>query len=163
MDIRRTRPARSNRYLWVGALLIASAASVGLMARRGSEPDVVVDRSAVIIDSVSRGTLVRDVTAPGNLVPENVRIIAAITAGRVEQLPVRPGVMVTPETIIVEMSNPDVELQQLESQGALTASEADVVSDHGATQAEELSQRSHSQRSRLSSARLAGSWTLWRH
>lgn len=141
MDIRRTPSGRPKRYLWIGALVVAAIASVGLMARGRGEPDVVVDRSALIIDSVSRGTLVRDVTAPGNLVPENVRIIAAITAGRVEQLPVRPGVMVTPETILVEMSNPDVELQQLESQGALTASEADVVSDRGATQAEELSQR----------------------
>jgi multidrug resistance efflux pump len=122
-------------------MLVAALASVGLIARGRSEPGVVVDTSAIIIDSVSRGTLVRDVTAPGNLVPESVRIIAAVTAGRVEQLPVRPGVMVTPETILVEMSNPDVELQQLESQGTLTASEADLVSDRGATQAEELSQR----------------------
>jgi HlyD family secretion protein len=142
MDIRRKPPARPNRHLWIGALVAAAVACVGLMARGRGEPDLVIDRSALIIDSVTRGTLVRDVTAPGNLVPENVRIIAAITAGRVEQLPVRPGVMVTPETILVEMSNPDVELQQLESQGALTASEADVVSDRGATQAEELSQRS---------------------
>lgn len=141
MDIRHAPVASRSRYVWAAAMLVAALASVGLIARGRGEPDVVVDKSAIIIDSVSRGTLVRDVTAPGNLVPESVRIIAAVTAGRVEQLPVRPGVMVTPETILVEMSNPDVELQQLESQGALTASEADVVSDRGATQAEQLSQR----------------------
>ena len=84
----------------------------------------------------------RDVVAPGNLVPESVRIIAAVTAGRVEQLPVRSGVLVTPETILVELSNPDVELQQLESDGALTQSEAQAVSDRGSTEADQLSQRS---------------------
>ena len=83
----------------------------------------------------------RDVVAPGNLVPESVRIIAAVTAGRVEQLPVRSGVMVTPETVLVELSNPDAELQQLESEGALTQTEAQAVSERGMTEGDQLAQR----------------------
>ena len=143
MDIRREPTLRSPRKRYIGMSAVAGIGlvSIALIARGDSSADAVVDKSTVIIDSVSLGTLVRDITAPGNLVPENVRIIAATTAGRIEQLPVRPGVIVTPETILVEMSNPDVELQQLESEGALTASEAEVVRDGGDTQAQELAQR----------------------
>lgn len=142
MDVRREPRPRAKRYAVLATLVVAALASVGLIARGSGSPEVVVDKSTTIVDSVSLGTLVRDITAPGNLVPESVRIIAATTAGRIEQLPVRPGVMVTPQTILVEMSNPDVELQQLESEGALTASEAEVVRDGGDTQTQELAQRS---------------------
>jgi HlyD family secretion protein len=70
---------------------------------------------------VRRGELLREVRAPGTLVPEHIRIIAAVTAGRVEQIPARPGVTVTPATLLVEMSNTEVELQALQAEQSLTA------------------------------------------
>src|SRR5690349_2788052 len=64
--------------------------------------------------------MVRSVNAPGTLEPEHVRIIVAITSGRVETLPVRPGVSVTPDETILTLSNPDLDLQTLQYQQQLT-------------------------------------------
>jgi multidrug resistance efflux pump len=142
MDIRRAPRPHTRRTLIVAGSAVAAISSVAFILSGNSARDPVVERSSLVIDSVSRGTLLRDVVAPGNLVPESVRIIAAVTAGRVEQLPVRSGVLVDPETVLVELSNPDVELQQLESDGALTQSQAQAVSDRGMTEGDQLSQRS---------------------
>jgi multidrug resistance efflux pump len=68
---------------------------------------------------VKRGEMTRDVNAPGTLVPENVRNITALTSGRVEELPVRPGIPVTPSTVLVVMSNPDEEIKQLSNEQQL--------------------------------------------
>src|SRR5690348_16086937 len=64
------------------------------------------------------------VNAPGTLVPEHVRIIVAVTSGRVETLPVMPGVSVTPDQTILTLSNPDIDLQTLQYQQQLTQSYA---------------------------------------
>src|SRR5256885_3611139 len=64
--------------------------------------------------------MVRSVNAPGTLVPEHIRIIVAITSGRVETLPVRPGETVTPTSTILTLSNPDLDLQTLQYQQQLT-------------------------------------------
>jgi HlyD family secretion protein len=63
---------------------------------------------------------VRSVNAPGTLVPEHIRIIVAITSGRVETLPVRPGVSVTADQTVLTLSNPDLDLQTLQDQQLLT-------------------------------------------
>ena len=58
-------------------------------------------RATVWIDTVKRGQMTRDVNAPGTLEPEYVRNITALTSGRVEALPIRPGVPVTTNTVLV--------------------------------------------------------------
>ena len=68
-----------------------------------------VDSSGLFIDTVKRGSMVRQVRGTGTLVPENVRWIPASTEARVERILVRPGVTVTADTVILELSNPEVE------------------------------------------------------
>jgi multidrug resistance efflux pump len=63
--------------------------------------------------------MTRDVNAPGTLEPEYVRNIVALTSGRVEELPVQPGISVTPKTLLVVLDNPDVRLQLLNNQQSL--------------------------------------------
>jgi multidrug resistance efflux pump len=139
MDVPRTTRQPTSRYL-VGAAVAGGlvVVTLALVSREGSEP--VVERSALVIDSVRRGTMRRDVLAAGTLVPERVRIIAAVTAGRVEQLPVTPGMPVTPSTILVELSNPDVELERLESERNLNATQAALVEQEGLAQTQQLLQ-----------------------
>ncbi len=60
--------------------------------------------------------MVRQVRGPGTLVPEHIRLVSALTAGRVENVAMRAGTAVTPTTILLDMSNPDVQLQVLEAQ-----------------------------------------------
>src|SRR5690606_15341635 len=86
-----------------------------------------VDRSVVFTDTVRRGTMVRQVRGPGNLVPEDIRWITTLTPGRVERVHVRPGTEVKRGTLLLELSNPDVNIQALQAEQALTAAEARLV------------------------------------
>ncbi|MFL5485521.1 MAG: efflux RND transporter periplasmic adaptor subunit [Gemmatimonadaceae bacterium] len=141
MDVPRTPKRRRSIYIAVGVGAAILALIVVALASSGSR-EPAVERSSLVIDSVRRGTMVRAVNAAGTLVPERVRIIAAVTAGRVEQLPVRPGTVVTPSTVLVELSNPDVELERLESERNLNATEAALAEQEGLAQADRLAQES---------------------
>ncbi|HEY0777875.1 MAG TPA: HlyD family efflux transporter periplasmic adaptor subunit, partial [Gemmatirosa sp.] len=101
-----------------------------------------VERATLWIDTVRRGPLVRQVRAPGTLVPEHVRLISALTQGRVEQLLVRPGATVEPGTVILELSNPDVQLQLLDAERQLGAAEANLVSLRAQLETQRLAEQS---------------------
>jgi multidrug efflux pump subunit AcrA (membrane-fusion protein) len=100
-------------------------ATLGLHGLKPAAPRV--DRASVWIDSVQRGPLVIEVRGPGTLVPERIRYISAVTAGRVERRLAEAGEAVKPETVLLELSNPDVQLEALESERQLTVSRADQV------------------------------------
>jgi HlyD family secretion protein len=98
-----------------GALLVIVLITVGVSRLKPAAPSV--DRSTVWIESVKRGSMVRQVRGSGTLVPEEIRWIPATTQGRVERILLRPGATVKPETVILELSNP--ELQQSVKEGQL--------------------------------------------
>lgn len=83
-------------------------ATVGVSRLEPAAP--TVDRSIVWKDTVKRGDMVRKVRAMGNLVPVDIRWISPDTQGRVEKILVQPGAHVTRETVILELSNPELEL-----------------------------------------------------
>ncbi|MEP7000063.1 MAG: RND transporter, partial [bacterium] len=96
MDIERDRPSNRGKYAIAGA--VVTAAIVGAVVLTRLKPAVTtLDRTKLTFDTVSVGDVIRDVRAPGTLVPEHIRIIVATTGGRVEALPLRPGAAVTPE------------------------------------------------------------------
>lgn len=68
-----------------------------------------VDRAAVWVDVVKRGPMLRLVRGSGTLVPEDIRWINTTTQGRVERILLRPGAQVTPTSVILELSNPELE------------------------------------------------------
>jgi HlyD family secretion protein len=74
-----------------------------------------VDRAAVWVDTVKRGPMVRAVRGSGTLVPEDIRWINTQTSGRVERIVLRPGATVTPTTVILELSNPELEQQVMDA------------------------------------------------
>lgn len=127
MDIPRAPAQRGRKRLLYGGLaaLGLALATLGLKSLKPAAPSV--DRAAVWIDSVQRGPLLIEVRGPGTLVPERVRWISAVTAGRVEKRLAEPGQEVNPETELLELSNPDVQLEALESERQLTAAQADRV------------------------------------
>lgn len=67
------------------------------------------------------------VRGPGVLAPTEIRWVSAQTAGRVERILVRPGAAVEPDTLIAEMSNPDLVQQTEEARFALIAAEAELT------------------------------------
>lgn len=127
MDIKRAPPSKKKQYIaWGSGIVAIVLVSLGISRLKPAAPSV--ERATLWVDSVRRGELLREVRAPGTLVPEHIRIIAAVTAGRIEALPLRPGVTVTPNTLLVELSNTDVQLQALAADQAVTAARGQLAS-----------------------------------
>lgn len=126
MDIKREPPKKTRRNVLIAVAVVALAATTLALSNLEARPPSV-SRSELWVDSVQRGTMVRQVRAPGTLVPENIRYVAAVTAGRVEARALRPGSPVTATTVLLELSNPEVQLQALEAQRQLTQAEQDLV------------------------------------
>ncbi len=121
MDIKREPPKKTKKLIAYGAGLVAIVAvSIGISKLKPAAPPV--EKGTLWIDVVKRGPMTRDVNAPGTLVPDNPRNITALTNGRVEALPVKPGINVTPSTVLVVMSNPDEDIKQLQNDQLLNAS-----------------------------------------
>ncbi|MBX7220584.1 MAG: HlyD family efflux transporter periplasmic adaptor subunit [Blastocatellia bacterium] len=118
----RNRALRFSLYLVAGCLLVAGAAS-GLARLKPAAP--AVNRSAVWIDSVKRGDMLRQVRGIGTLVPEEIRWIPAPGESRVERILVRPGTTVKPETVLVELTNPEKEQAVVDTEFQLRAAAAE--------------------------------------
>jgi HlyD family secretion protein len=118
----RNRKIRRAVYLVLGLAAIGGV-SVGLARLKPAAPSV--DRATVVIDTVKRGEMLRQVRGLGTLVPEEIVWIPATTNGRVEKRLVQPGAMVTPDTVILELSNPELQQQLMESESQLKSAEAD--------------------------------------
>ena len=126
MDVKREPPKKTKRNVLIAGGVVAVVAATVALSNLEARPQGV-PRAELWIDSIVRGTMVREVRAPGTLVPEEMRYVAAVTAGRVEERPLRPGSPVTKNTVILVMSNPEVQLEALESQRNLAQAEQDFV------------------------------------
>ena len=107
----------------VGAVVIL------LLVIGGLSPEAPeVDRSLVWTGVVERGELVRRVRGPGRLQvpPEQVRWLAAETRARVEERRVLPGTPVETDTVLLVLSNPELEQQRREAELQLRAQEAEL-------------------------------------
>ncbi len=127
MDVVREKKVDHRaRYLIGGALLFLVLTTAGISRLKDAPP--AVERGALSIDTVESGPMLREVRAPGSLVPEQIRWISAVAPGRVERKLVQPGAKVTAQTVLMELSNPDVEIQRLQAERQLTDAEAQLVS-----------------------------------
>jgi hypothetical protein len=126
VDIVRDQPKSRRKYILAG---IVGVAVVGVsVALANLEPAApTVERATIYTDSVVRGEMVREVRGPGTLVPVDIRWISAVTAGRIEKLHHLPGITVEPSTILMELANPDVQIQRLNADRQLTDAEAQLV------------------------------------
>ncbi|HEX8695198.1 MAG TPA: HlyD family efflux transporter periplasmic adaptor subunit [Longimicrobium sp.] len=126
VDIPR-KPVKSRRQWIYGGAALAVLALVTLALSRMEPAAPTVDGATVWRDTVRRGEMVRQVRGPGTLVAEDIRWISAVTQGRVESKLVQPGTMVRAGTVLVTLSNPDVERAALEAQRQLTAARGDLT------------------------------------
>ena len=139
VDIPRTR--KPNRKPWIfGSVGVVALVAVtfGLSQLRAAAP--TVDRGSVWLDSVKRGPMLRQVKGAGTLVPEYIRWLTADTAGRVERIHVRPGAPVQADTLLMELSNPDVQLQALEAERQLASAEAQLIALRTEMETQRISQ-----------------------
>jgi multidrug resistance efflux pump len=125
VDIPR-EPRKSRRWYYIGAAVLAvGTITIALGSLGPAVPSV--ERSTIWTGTVQRGEMVREVRGPGTLVSEQVRWIAALTAGRVERILVEPGAAVESATVLMVLSNPDVEIEALDAQRQLAYEEARLV------------------------------------
>jgi HlyD family secretion protein len=86
-----------------------------------------VDASTLWPDTVKRGSMLRQVRGLGTLVPEEILFIAAQTDGRVDRIAVRPGAEVRPDTVLMQLSNPELELAANDAEWQVKAAEATLT------------------------------------
>lgn len=141
MDIPREPKGKGRRWLYIGGGIVTVVVITVALSRLGPAAPSV-DRSTIWTDVVQRGEMVRQVRGPGTLVSEQIRWIVALTAGRVERILLDPGAEVDSSTIILLLSNPDVEIQALEAQSQLTSAEAYLVELQTRLEGQRLSQAS---------------------
>lgn len=140
MDVPRTPPRkpRRQRVLLLGAGFGLVVATLGLARLKPASPEV--ERSTLLIGAVRRGPMLRQVHANGTLVPESQRFVSAVTAGRVERVVVRPGATVGADDVLVELSNPDVQLEALDAERNLKLAEAELASLEASLEGARLAQ-----------------------
>lgn len=145
MDIKREESVarrRRTRRVVIGAavVVIVIAITLGLSRLEPAAPSVA--RAAVWVDTVKRGSMLRQVRGSGTLVPEEIRWIPAATDGRVERIRVLPGSVVDAETILLDLSNPELELQAMDAESELSAAEAELTNLTIQLESQLLTQRS---------------------
>ncbi len=110
--------------------MIAVGAGVLLLTVAIAKLDPAVPTVAkvgVIIDSVRRGDVVREVRGPGSLVPEQIRWITAQASARVERLAAQSGSNVAAGSLILELSNPDLQIQTMQAEQQVRQAEIDLL------------------------------------
>jgi HlyD family secretion protein len=128
MDIKRPPKSKLKKKIRTAVMIIVGVATLGgitygLTKLKPAAP--TLDPSTAVIDTVKRGEMVRDVRGNGTLVPEVTRWVPAPAEGRVESLPLQAGVEVSADTVIAELSNPQMEQQATDAEFQVKAAEAD--------------------------------------
>ncbi len=124
----------------VAGLTAILLVTVGVSRLKPAAPSV--ERGTLLIDTVKRGGMVRNVRGTGTLVPEDIRWIPATTAGRVEAIVLRSGATVKPDSIIVELSNPDLSQSVTEAKLQLESAQAALVNKRAELDKDLLTQKS---------------------
>ena len=115
MDIVRAPQKKTKRNLLIaGGVLAVVAVTAWTMTLDPASQ--TIERSAVLIDSVRKGDVVREVRGPGTLVPEQIRWITAQASARVERLTSESGKKVAAGDLLLELSNPDLQIQTMQAE-----------------------------------------------
>lgn len=143
MDKPRTGFAEKRRLrrtlMLVAAVVVIALVTVGIRQIEPAAPPV--EKETLWIETVQRGEMLREVRGPGNLVPVDVRLISAPVEGRVERIPALPGAQVNADTVLLELSDPQVEQAALEAESQLRAAEADYQDLKAQLESNTLSQQ----------------------
>jgi HlyD family secretion protein len=129
MDIKRSPKSKLKKRVRTGALIAIGVVAIGgitygLSKMKPAAP--TLDRSTAVIGTVKRGEMVREVNGNGTLVPQVTRWVPAPADGRVEKILVQAGVEVSAGTVIVDLSNPEMEQQALDAEFQVKTAQADA-------------------------------------
>jgi HlyD family secretion protein len=129
MDIPRPELARRKRRRRIVfaaiSLSVMALVTIGLSRLKPAAP--TVEKATVWMDTVKRGSWPRQVRGNGRLVPEQILLIQAETGGLVERIHVLPGAAVTAQTLLIELSNPELKQSAFEVEWQVKAAEAQLT------------------------------------
>lgn len=144
MDVKREGASRRRlikRVVWIVVFVCAvPLITWGLSRLKPAAP--TVERATVMIDTVQRGPMVRQVRGLGTLVPEEIVWINATHDGRVEKVALRAGVAVGPNTVLIELSNPELSLAAFDAEWQVKAAEATYLDLKARLESQKLEQKS---------------------
>ncbi|MFL6230958.1 MAG: efflux RND transporter periplasmic adaptor subunit [Pyrinomonadaceae bacterium] len=144
MDVPRGGKAKNRKrtrriiYAVVGVVALALI-TYGLTKIKAAAP--TVEGGTTYKGTVQRGQMLRQVRGAGTLVPENVRIIAAAQQGLVERVLVQPGTEVSAGTVLVELSNPELQQSSVDTEYQMRAAEAEMNNIKAKLESDRLSQQ----------------------
>lgn len=138
-DIRKRKLRHRITLAAIGLALVAVAAWFVLRLK----PAVPTVDSAVWTDTVKRGPLLRQVRGPGSLVPreDRIRLIPAETEATVVRIRVLPGAHVEPDTVLMDLVDPELQQQLLDAQLQFQAAKADYKNAQARLQSDLMTQR----------------------
>jgi multidrug efflux pump subunit AcrA (membrane-fusion protein) len=126
MDVARTPPKKTRRNLMIGGG-VAVLAIITAWTLTLDPASQTIERSADLIDSVRRGDVLREVRGPGTLVPEHIRWITAQTSARVERLASESGKEVNAGDLLLELSNPDLQIQTMQAEQQVRQAQIELL------------------------------------
>jgi HlyD family secretion protein len=140
LDVARAPQKKTGRNALIGAgILLVVIVTVALAKLKPAAP--TVEAATMYMDSVRRGDMVRDVRGPGSLVPEHITWISAQASARVDKLVAESGQSVKMGDVLLETSNPDVQVTALNAESSLSAAEAALVTLTTSLHTAELAQQ----------------------
>lgn len=143
MDIPRPFEAQKRRRkriaIVTGSLVVLGLVTLGLSRLEPAAPSV--EKSAVWTDTVKRGPMLRQVRGNGTLVPKQIQYVQADSDGRVERILILPGAEVKADTVILELSNPELKQAAFDAEWALKGAEAQLIRLRVQLESERLSQQ----------------------
>ncbi len=139
-DIKKKKMRRQGIVAGLAVILVAVAAFF-VTRLKPAAPEV--DRATVWTDAVKRGPLLRQVRGPGSLVPreDRIRLIPAETAATVVRIRVLPGAKVEPDTILMDLVDPQLQQELLDAQLQLKGAEADYINTRAKVQSDLMDQK----------------------
>lgn len=146
VDIARPATVARNKKIRraiYGIVALVVIAGITFVVSRLKPAAPSVDRATVWIDTVKRGPMLRNVRGSGTLVPEVIQWIPATTQGRVEKIILRAGAQVTPDSVILELSNPDLQQAVKDAQLAYQSAQAAFVNRKADLESQLLTQQSN--------------------
>ena len=123
-NAKRQRRIRQGLYTVTG-LVVVALVTMSLSRLQPAAPSV--DRRTLWIDTVKRGSMLRQVRGVGSLVSEDILLVPAGVSGRVTQILVEPGTTVEADTVILELTNPELELELLNAESQLSSAKAKLA------------------------------------
>ena len=144
MDVPRGNKSKNKKRVRLIVYAVAGISALalityGLTKIKPAAPSV--EGGTIYKGTVQRGQMLRQVRGAGTLVPENVRIIAAAQQGLVERVLVQPGTEVSAGTVLVELSNPELQQSSVDIEYQMRAAEAELNNIKAKLESDRLSQQ----------------------